>query len=60
MGTPIDRIGRNTIDLLQTVEALKEKGVSVISMHEGFDLSTPAGEACLPSWQHWQKWNCLY
>ncbi|EOI2442720.1 MULTISPECIES: recombinase family protein [Klebsiella] len=56
----MDRIGRNTIDLLQTVEALKEKGVSVVSMHEGFDLSTPAGEACLPSWQHWQKWNCLY
>ncbi|HDE1087495.1 TPA: recombinase family protein [Klebsiella quasipneumoniae] len=43
----VDRIGRNTIDLLQTVEALKEKGVSVVSMREGFDLSTPAGEAML-------------
>lgn len=43
----VDRIGRNTIDLLQTVEALKAKGVSVVSMREGFDLSTPAGEAML-------------
>ncbi len=28
----VDRIGRNTIDLLQTVEILKEKRVSVVSM----------------------------
>lgn len=43
----VDRVGRNTIDLLQTVEALKAKGVSLVSMREGFDLSTPAGEAML-------------
>lgn len=43
----VDRIGRDTIDLLQTVEALKAKGVRIISMREGFDLSTPTGEAML-------------
>lgn len=43
----VDRVGRNTIDLLTTVEALKAKGVALVSMREGFDLSTPAGEAML-------------
>ena len=43
----VDRLGRNTIDILNTVEALKAKGVSVISKREGFDLSTPIGKAML-------------
>lgn len=43
----IDRLGRNTIDVLSTVEALKQKGVSVVSMREGFDLATPAGKLML-------------
>lgn len=43
----IDRLGRNTIDVLTTVEVLKRKGVSVVSMREGFDLSTPIGKAML-------------
>lgn len=43
----IDRLGRNTLDVLSTVEALKAKGVKVISDREGFDLSTPAGAAML-------------
>jgi len=43
----VDRLGRNTIDVLTTVEALKVKGVSVVSMREGFDLSTPIGKAML-------------
>ncbi|MGV2842987.1 recombinase family protein [Aeromonas hydrophila] len=41
----IDRLGRNTIDVLNTVEALQDKGVSIISLREGFDLSTPIGKA---------------
>lgn len=41
----IDRLGRNTIDVLTTVERLKSKGVTVISLREGFDLSTPIGTA---------------
>lgn len=43
----IDRLGRNTIDVLNTVEALQTKGVSVVSMREGFDLATPAGKLML-------------
>lgn len=43
----IDRLGRNTIDVLTTVETLKAKGVSVVSMREGFDLATPAGKLML-------------
>lgn len=43
----IDRLGRNTIDVLTTVEALRAKGVSVVSMREGFDLATPAGKLML-------------
>lgn len=43
----VDRLGRNTLDVLSTVEAIKEKGVSIVSMREGFDLSTPIGQAML-------------
>lgn len=43
----IDRLGRDTIDVLETVEALKSNGVTVVSLREGFDLSTPIGEAML-------------
>ena len=43
----IDRLGRNTIDVLSTVEMLQAKGVKVVSLREGFDLSTPAGKAML-------------
>lgn len=43
----IDRLGRNTIDVLTTVEALKQKDVSVVSIREGFDLATPAGKLML-------------
>lgn len=43
----IDRLGRNTIDVLTTVEALKKQGVKVISLREHFDLSTPFGEFML-------------
>lgn len=43
----IDRLGRNTIDVLETVEALKAKGVTVVSMREGFDLSNATGKLML-------------
>lgn len=45
--TAIDRLGRNTVDVLKTVQTLQAKGVSVVSMREGFDLSTPIGKAML-------------
>lgn len=43
----IDRLGRNTIDVLETVEALQVKGVTIKSLREGFDLSSPIGKAML-------------
>ncbi|EJF20611.1 MULTISPECIES: recombinase family protein [Citrobacter] len=43
----IDRLGRNTIDVLSTVEKLQTKGVKIVSLREGFDLSTPVGKAML-------------
>lgn len=45
--TAIDRLGRNTIDVLTTVETLNAKGVSLVSLREGFDLATPVGKAML-------------
>lgn len=43
----VDRLGRNTIDVLETVERLTTRGVQIISDREGFDLSTPMGKAML-------------
>lgn len=43
----IDRLGRDTIDVLTTVEELQAKGVAIISMREGFDLSTDHGKLML-------------
>lgn len=45
--TAIDRLGRNTIDVLSTITKLSEKGVKVISLREGVDLSTPTGMAVM-------------
>lgn len=43
----IDRLGRNTIDVLETVEKLNEKGVALISLREGFDLTSDHGKLLL-------------
>nr|WP_288497743.1 recombinase family protein [uncultured Pseudomonas sp.] len=43
----IDRLGRDTIDVLETVTLLKDKEVAVVSLREGFDMSTPVGEMML-------------
>lgn len=43
----VDRLGRDTLDILHTVELLQAKGAAVISIREGFDLSTPIGKAML-------------
>ena len=45
--TAIDRLGRDTIDVLESVEALKAKGIKVISIREGFDLSSSVGKMML-------------
>ncbi|MGY4878994.1 recombinase family protein [Vreelandella aquamarina] len=43
----IDRLGRDTLDILETVEKLHSDGVAVVSIREGFELSTPVGKAML-------------
>lgn len=43
----IDRLGRNTIDVLDTVETFNEIGVSLISIREGFDLTSDHGKLLL-------------
>ncbi|MCI8329214.1 MAG: recombinase family protein [Oscillibacter sp.] len=41
-------LGRNIRDLLDQLEALREKGVALVSLEEGIDTSTEAGAAVLP------------
>lgn len=39
----LDRLGRNTLHILQTVKELTALGVTLISVTDGIDSSTPAG-----------------
>ena len=41
------RLARSTKDLLEIIDTLKNKGVTVISQKENFDTSTPQGELVL-------------
>lgn len=43
----VDRLGRNTIDVLVTVNALIAAGVIVQTQREGVDFSTPIGQMVL-------------
>jgi DNA invertase Pin-like site-specific DNA recombinase len=45
--TALDRVGRNVDDVRQTVDAIRAKGATIVSMREGFDLGTPTGKAML-------------
>lgn len=42
--TRMDRLGRNTIQLLQFVEHLREKGVHFAVLNLGIDTRTPTGK----------------
>nr|WP_231970917.1 recombinase family protein [Mycobacterium sp. E3198] len=39
----LDRLGRNTLHILETVKALTERGITLVSVTDGIDSSTPAG-----------------
>ncbi|BBZ48967.1 recombinase family protein [Mycobacterium heidelbergense] len=39
----LDRLGRNTLHILETVKALTGRGVTLISTSDGIDSSTAAG-----------------
>ena len=41
------RLSRSTMDLLNTINTLSEKGVKVVSLKENFDTSTPQGKLIL-------------
>jgi DNA invertase Pin-like site-specific DNA recombinase len=41
----ISRLGRKTLDILTTVEELHKMGITVVSIKENFDTSTPTGMA---------------
>ena len=43
--TALDRLGRSTIHVLQTLNDLHERGIIVRSLREGIDFSTPVGQA---------------
>lgn len=39
----LDRLGRNMLHILQTVKELTGRGVTIVSVTDGIDSSTPAG-----------------
>ncbi len=39
----LDRLGRNTLHILETVKALTDRGITLISTTDGIDSSTAAG-----------------
>ena len=39
----LDRLGRNTLHILQTVKVLTDRGATLVSTTDGIDSSTPAG-----------------
>ena len=43
----IDRIGRNARSVMEVCEELEKRQVSLISLREGFDFSTPTGKMML-------------
>jgi DNA invertase Pin-like site-specific DNA recombinase len=43
----LDRLGRDALDVLGTINALSEKGVRLVILKQQFDTSTPAGRLAL-------------
>ena len=39
----LDRLGRNMIHILQTVKELTDRDITLVSITDGIDSSTPAG-----------------
>jgi DNA invertase Pin-like site-specific DNA recombinase len=39
----LDRLGRSSLDLLQQIKALRERGVHYRTLHDGIDTSSPMG-----------------
>jgi DNA invertase Pin-like site-specific DNA recombinase len=45
--TRVDRLGRNTLQLLQLINELQEKEVNLVILNLGMDTRTPVGQAVL-------------
>jgi DNA invertase Pin-like site-specific DNA recombinase len=43
----LDRLGRNTLHILETVKALTDRGVTLVSVTDGIDSSTPVGRVMI-------------
>jgi putative DNA-invertase from lambdoid prophage Rac len=43
----LDRLGRSTLDVLLTIQAVADKGVRLVILKQGFDTDTPAGKLAL-------------
>ena len=43
----LDRLGRSTIDVLLTIQAVADKSVRLVILKQGFDTDTPAGKLAL-------------
>jgi len=43
----LDRLGRNTLHTLETVKTLTDRGITLVSVSDGIDSSTPAGRMML-------------
>lgn len=43
----LDRLGRSTVDVLSTINALDDKGVRLVILQQSFDTGTPAGKLAL-------------
>lgn len=41
----LDRLGRTVVGIIETMQIFEERGVRLVSLTEGFDLSTPFGKA---------------
>jgi DNA invertase Pin-like site-specific DNA recombinase len=41
----LDRLGRNVLHLCELITGFKKRGITFVSLTEGFDLSTPIGIA---------------
>lgn len=43
----LDRLGRSTVDILSTINALDTRGVRLVILQQQFDTGTPAGKLAL-------------
>jgi DNA invertase Pin-like site-specific DNA recombinase len=53
----IDRLGRSLRHLLETVTALDEQGVALVSLSEGIDTATPTGKLMLHLMGSMAEWE---